>query len=117
MVTSSEEVRKRDIILLVFCILSILISFGLREGELSLEESWKEGIPESIYSNGHFPLPHEYLPPALITDVEGDGRNGLVLHILKASHTVLEIIVATGAYTIKILNATGSLEVKVLVHI
>ena len=41
--------------------------------------SWRQVFDTSQYQNGKFPFEEERLPPPIITDLEGDGSNELIL--------------------------------------
>eukprot|EP00823_Brevimastigomonas_motovehiculus_P006167 TRINITY_DN4981_c0_g1_i1.p1 TRINITY_DN4981_c0_g1~~TRINITY_DN4981_c0_g1_i1.p1 ORF type:complete len:882 (-),score=169.57 TRINITY_DN4981_c0_g1_i1:218-2863(-) len=94
----------RDLSLLILACSAVLLSL-YQEGDYTFQLSWFHGIdlvPGSSYRNFHAPDPSEKSPQPLITDLEGDGHN--------------EIILATREPKLKIFDAvnTGGNEQLVL---
>ncbi|ELR14937.1 FGGAP repeat domain containing protein [Acanthamoeba castellanii str. Neff] len=86
--------KQKDVAILFLATLAILLSVYYQGTYHGLRLVWVHPIDASLYENGHFPLQHERLPPPLITDVDGDGHN--------------EVIVVTSDSRIKILEGTPS---------
>ena len=41
--------------------------------------AWRQDFDVSLYENGEFPTEDEQIPLPIITDLEGDGNNELIL--------------------------------------
>lgn len=87
--------EKWDIALLCTVFLTVLIS--LYDSTLfSLELSWSKPIDSNSYKNGHFPHESEKLPPPVISDVDGDGKN--------------EVVIVSEEYKIYVFHGNGSVK-------
>lgn len=70
--------KKRDLALLMVAALAVLVSFQ-GKGGFYFEPFWVSPLDISVYQNSHFPTESEKLPLPLVTDVDGDGRNEIVV--------------------------------------
>ena len=72
--------RQRDLGMLVVCAVAVLISFQRDPGDgFRVRRAWSFELDAAHYADGVRPQPHEKLPPALVTDLDGDGVNEVVL--------------------------------------
>ena len=72
--------RQRDLGMLLICGIAVLISFQRDPGDgFRVRRAWSLPLDSALYADSSNPQPHEKLPPPLITDIDGDGRNDVVV--------------------------------------
>jgi hypothetical protein len=72
--------RQRDLGVLVVCAVAAISSLQRSEGDgFRVHRAWDVPLDATHYADGTSPQPHEKLPPPLVTDIDGDGLNEVVL--------------------------------------
>lgn len=72
-----QAVTVQDVVLATVCVLSVYL---LRVHQtLLLTPAWKKHVPLELYHNGKYPGKDELLPHPLITDLDSDGLNEIVM--------------------------------------
>ena len=94
-------VQAKDLAILVVCCVAVLLSTR-QEGGVSLSVSWfhpinPTGSLAATYRNGHSPDLSEKLPPPIITDLDGDGRNEIILTTREPKLKVLQMTTTNAA--------------------
>jgi hypothetical protein len=76
--TVLHSIRVRDCVLMVICALFVYL---LRAKErFDLQPVWRQHInTERAYANGRFASPQERLPAPIITDLDDDGREEIII--------------------------------------
>ena len=72
-----QTVTVQDVVLAIVCILSVYL---LRVHQaLVLTPVWKKHVPLELYRNGKYPRHEELLPHPVITDLDSDGLNEIIM--------------------------------------
>lgn len=65
---------------LIFVILCCIIGYLFRANDsFVLKPVWRKRVETHAYANAAFPTKHDRLPPPIISDLEGDGVNEILL--------------------------------------
>eukprot|EP00742_Colponemidia_sp_Colp-10_P011071 GILJ01012249.1.p1 GENE.GILJ01012249.1~~GILJ01012249.1.p1 ORF type:complete len:700 (+),score=92.80 GILJ01012249.1:149-2248(+) len=70
--------RKRDLGVLIVSLSALFLSLQ-HGGDMSIRRIWTYPLDTMYYENHHSPAEEERLPPPLVVDLDGDGRNEIVL--------------------------------------
>eukprot|EP00003_Mantamonas_plastica_P030418 TRINITY_DN7553_c0_g2_i12.p1 TRINITY_DN7553_c0_g2~~TRINITY_DN7553_c0_g2_i12.p1 ORF type:complete len:236 (+),score=46.93 TRINITY_DN7553_c0_g2_i12:598-1305(+) len=100
----------RDLLILSACAFVVLISFT-QSGNWNIKPAFIFSLDSSLYENGHFPKPEERAPPPIITDLDGDGINEIILVTKEPSLIILDTQRLMGAEQ-QGLQALQSLPIK-----
>ena len=80
----------RDIGVLFACAVAVLLTLQ-GAGEIKARVEWVEEIDVTKFSNEHFPLAHERLPRPIITDLDGDGLNEVIVATREPGLRILSV--------------------------
>jgi hypothetical protein len=80
----------RDVAVLFACAVAVLLTLQGR-GEIKARVEWVEEIDVTQFSNEHFPQAHERLPRPIITDLDGDGLNEVIVATREPGLRILSV--------------------------
>jgi hypothetical protein len=70
--------QTQDLVILIICAVAIIIVLR-QEGNLKFYHAWVIPIDSRLFRNGHAPASSERLPRPIITDLDGDGVNEIII--------------------------------------
>lgn len=79
----------RDILILLFAGIVVYFSF-LEESEMAYRRGFFHGFDVTQYENGHSPVMHDRIPSPVVTDLDGDGLNEVIVVTREPSLLILE---------------------------
>ena len=97
--------KYRDILFLAAAVASLSIALSGRGGRPYVYQHWKHTLRDSAatYTNRDYPAQHERLPSPLITDLNGDGSNQVLVATRAPSLILFETCIQCSTQPLKIL--------------